>query len=114
MPDFKRGVPAVASIPLFSVFSYELPTNTNMKKDTILPVSLASAKLFVTQCIGSYSGHMSDIAFSPTIRAIADAHGVNTCAWCGKDTQEEFAHFLRMIADELSPENVVWSHKILI
>ena len=76
-----------------------------MQKETILPVSLASAKLFVTQCIGSYSGHMSDIAFSPTIRAIADSHGVNTCAWCGNATQEEFAHFLRMIADQISPEN---------
>ncbi len=61
--------------------------------------------MFLVQCIGDYSGHMSPIAFSPTIRALADAHGVNTCAWCGNQTEEEFAKFLRMIADELSPEN---------
>ena len=76
-----------------------------MLKETMLPVSRASAKMFLNQCIGDYSGHLSQIAFSPTIRALADAQGVNTCAWCSDATEAEFAQFLRMIADQISPAN---------
>jgi len=75
-----------------------------MNQEDILPVNLATAKLFVTQCIGGYSGHMAEIAFSPTIRAIIECHGINTTAWDYQDTHNDFATFLRMVADQLSPE----------
>lgn len=74
-----------------------------MEEDQIQPVSKAAARLFLTQCIGTYSGHMSAIAFSPTIKAIADAHGVNTNAWDFPSAGREFARFLRQVAAELDP-----------
>ena len=76
-----------------------------MQKETILPVSLAAAKLFSNQCIGSYSGHMSMIAFNPTLQSIAAAHGVKVHSHGCETVEEEFAVFLRMVADQLSPAN---------
>lgn len=76
-----------------------------MQKETILPVSIAAAKLFANQCIGSYSGHMSMIAFNPTLQSIAGAHGVKVHSHPSDTTEKEFATFLRMVADQLSPEN---------
>lgn len=67
----------------------------------LLPVSEASARLFLHQCIGGYSGHMAEIAFSPTTQSIAEAHGVNVHSWSSPGVDKDFARFLRMVADRL-------------
>jgi len=71
----------------------------------ILPVSEATAKLFMTQCVGTYSGHMANIAFSPTIQAIAECHGLDVHIGMGDKEKERFAHFLRDVANQLFLEN---------
>lgn len=61
----------------------------------LLPVSKAVADFFQTQCIGGYSGHMAEIAFSPTIKAILEAHGVRAYS------NATFAEFLRAVAEQI-------------
>ena len=70
----------------------------------LLPVNQASANIFLTQCLGEYSGHMSMIAHNPTIRAIVEAHGVSVHNYAGIG-KHEFADFLRAVANQLSPNN---------
>ena len=62
-----------------------------------LMVSEAMAELFMDQCVGSYNGHMSAIPNNPVIDGICRAHRAN-------DRKEDFAIFLRQVADQLTKE----------
>ena len=64
-----------------------------------LMVSEPMAELFMDQCIGSYNGHMSAIPNNAVIDGICRAHRVN-------NKKEDFARFLRQVADQLTKEQV--------
>lgn len=57
------------------------------------------AKLFMDQCIGEYSGHMSMIPYNPTLRSIFTACGIDSCD--SKEKQKQFVEVLRKFADSL-------------
>jgi len=52
---------------------------------TKIEVDESTAKFFYDQIMGSYSGHMSLIPNSPTLRSLLHAHGVKD-----EDTFNEF------------------------
>lgn len=56
-------------------------------------VNYPTAKFFYDQCVGNTSGHMAMIPNTPILQSLALAHGV--------ETEEEFAAFLRYVADWL-------------
>ena len=59
-----------------------------------LTVSEPMAKYFYDQCSGMYNGHMAAIPNNPVLYGLMVAHGVNT--------KEDFARFLRQVADQLT------------
>ena len=56
-------------------------------------VNNPTALLFYEQCLGESNGHMAMIPNNPVIQSIATAHGIKT--------KEDFACFLREVADYL-------------
>lgn len=56
-------------------------------------VSHSMAKLFYDQCFGTTDGHMAAIPNNPVLNSIVVASGVRT--------QEQFADFIREVADWL-------------
>lgn len=61
-----------------------------------LTVSEPMAQFFMDQCVGDHNGHMAAIANNPVIMSVCKAHGVST--------KEDFARFLRQVADQLTKE----------
>lgn len=61
-----------------------------------LMVSEAMAELFYDQCGGESNGHMAAIPNSPILQSILNVHKANT--------REEFAGFLRQVAEQLTKE----------
>jgi len=66
-----------------------------------IEVSKPMAKLFYEQCAGTYGGHMGNVPNNPTLFGLVGAHSseINNSH---ASTQEEFAEFLRSVADGLT------------
>lgn len=62
-----------------------------------MEVSAAMARLFLDQCIGTYSGHMAAIPHNPVLASICLANGVDSYK------PESFPSFLRGVANALDP-----------
>lgn len=56
-------------------------------------VNSSIAELFYQQCIGSYSGHMSNIPNNPVLNSICLASGANDRA--------SFKEFLKQVAENI-------------
>jgi uncharacterized protein YfdQ (DUF2303 family) len=59
-------------------------------------VSKEMARLFMNQCVGEHSGHMSMIANNPTLRAMVMCHIDGNAI-----SENEFAEFLLKAAEQL-------------
>ena len=71
---------------------------------TISPKAVL-AEIFMEQCIGTYSGHMSDIPNNPTLKGICEAAmGLRDVQSSGTGIRLKFKTMLHEMAENLTDE----------
>jgi len=63
-----------------------------------MKVSKETAKFFMDQCVGTYSGHMAAIPNNPVLYGLLKCHGID------QHSTHQMAEFLCAVAYELKEE----------